>query len=399
MRNKRAASTSDEDNNASTASRPRPPRTGPKTPAGKAASSRNALRHGITVNYRHFQVLPWEDQEHFDELYAGLRQELNPEDLVTEQLTLDIAISQWLLSRVNFEENAALTQLNDLEQQQQRSSRSSRSGRRSNSGPTAYIDIATKFERYRASVHRRLRRDTNLAGQLERQSGPNSRAAKEHEKMLASLPRTQNGDIRSTALAKLRAKNPKFGPDGKPYEIGRIYRVHKFNNCPSPHDYIVNYAIERIVMSDGKDWIARFIPLTEFMGGEFLKPQYGLGEHLKKQLYEYAKTHRLYHPGTPHKMGKWPPPVPPGIPSSEEVMDMEMQVHPRPLELIAQREEEARKKREAEAEAEAEAEKKKREEEEERRRRRDNDEGDGGSERNDEDENPKDDTPDEKKRW
>jgi len=411
VRNKRTASTSDDDkriaartkssnnnngnsrrksrnrnsrnnrnNNSTTTNQtePRPPRTGPKTPEGKARSSRNATTHGITVDYRHFQVLPWEDQSHFDELHDNLRAELKPEDTCTSQIVLEIAISQWLLCRVNCEERAAL-------------SHPRHRSRTPHGSPTDWIDIATKFERYRASLHRRLRRDILLASHLERQSTPHSRSTAQqraHQKKLANLPRTRNGDPTVEAMAQLRAQNPKYGPDGKPYEVSRSYKIFKLTNCPSPHDYIVNYAQERINMSDGKDWIARFIPLTELMDGEFMKPKYGLGENLTKEYFEYVKTHEVYHPGTPYKTLKWPPPVPPGTPKSEEIMDLEMQIHPRPLELIAQREEAARKKKEAEqqaeaeAEAKAEAEMKQREEEggnEDKPRRDNNNGGDSSS--------------------
>ena len=46
--------------------------TGPKSPEGKAAVSQNNFRHGLSG---HFQVLPWEKQEEFDNLRARLRAE------------------------------------------------------------------------------------------------------------------------------------------------------------------------------------------------------------------------------------------------------------------------------------------------------------------------------------
>ena len=49
--------------------------TGPITPEGKAASSRNATRHGLSG---HFSVLPHESAEEFDGLAARLGAEFNP---------------------------------------------------------------------------------------------------------------------------------------------------------------------------------------------------------------------------------------------------------------------------------------------------------------------------------
>jgi hypothetical protein len=47
--------------------------TGPKTDAGKAASSLNHLSHSLTGTA--FTVLDWEDQNAFDALFSRLRSE------------------------------------------------------------------------------------------------------------------------------------------------------------------------------------------------------------------------------------------------------------------------------------------------------------------------------------
>jgi hypothetical protein len=49
--------------------------TGPKSPEGKAASSRNATRHGLTAV---FHVLPHEDPAEFEQLAAAVRHEFRP---------------------------------------------------------------------------------------------------------------------------------------------------------------------------------------------------------------------------------------------------------------------------------------------------------------------------------
>jgi hypothetical protein len=45
-----------------------PKSTGPRTPEGKSQSSANALKHGLAAGFR---VLQAENQEEFDELFAG----------------------------------------------------------------------------------------------------------------------------------------------------------------------------------------------------------------------------------------------------------------------------------------------------------------------------------------
>lgn len=49
--------------------------TGPKSPEGKAASSRNATRHGLTGV---FHVLPHEDPAEFEPIAAAVRHEFRP---------------------------------------------------------------------------------------------------------------------------------------------------------------------------------------------------------------------------------------------------------------------------------------------------------------------------------
>ncbi len=75
--------------------------TGPRTPAGKASSRRNAFKHGM--NARDF-VIPVgksaESVEHFEALLAALRHDLGPEGVMQELLVESIAVQQWRLRRV-----------------------------------------------------------------------------------------------------------------------------------------------------------------------------------------------------------------------------------------------------------------------------------------------------------
>jgi hypothetical protein len=74
--------------------------TGPKTPAGKAHSSRNALKHGLLakeVVYNGPDLS--ETQADFDALLADLMSELQPRTLIEETLVERIATGYWRLRR------------------------------------------------------------------------------------------------------------------------------------------------------------------------------------------------------------------------------------------------------------------------------------------------------------
>ncbi len=82
--------------------------TGPKTPEGKAVSSRNATKHGLSSA---FTVLAHEDQDEFDLLLIELREEHEPANLHQVTLVEQLAKSQWLLARAQRLETAAFNHL------------------------------------------------------------------------------------------------------------------------------------------------------------------------------------------------------------------------------------------------------------------------------------------------
>ena len=67
------------------------------TESKKSPAEKNALKHGL---YSKDVVLPWEDQEEFDELHRKYREEFNPEGAVEEDLVGQIAQLQWLKGRL-----------------------------------------------------------------------------------------------------------------------------------------------------------------------------------------------------------------------------------------------------------------------------------------------------------
>jgi hypothetical protein len=70
---------------------------GPITPAGKAASSRNATRHGLTSSA---VVLPGESAETFEALNQAFIDHFQPRTAVEAELVQTMAIARWRLRRL-----------------------------------------------------------------------------------------------------------------------------------------------------------------------------------------------------------------------------------------------------------------------------------------------------------
>jgi hypothetical protein len=71
--------------------------TGPQTPEGKAQSSQNARKHGLTAQDL---VIGPEDREEFDELLAGLQIDVAPEGELQQALFDELVSSAWNLRRI-----------------------------------------------------------------------------------------------------------------------------------------------------------------------------------------------------------------------------------------------------------------------------------------------------------
>ena len=81
--------------------------TGPRTPEGKAASSRNSLRHGLTAAEL---ILPGEDPADYQALHAALMEAHHPAEGLETVLLDQIAQSTWRLNRARRIEREALEQ-------------------------------------------------------------------------------------------------------------------------------------------------------------------------------------------------------------------------------------------------------------------------------------------------
>ena len=71
--------------------------TGPKSAEGRAASSQNNFRHGLTCGI--FFVTDWENQKDYDNLHLELAREHAPQTPTEELLVEKLAQSYWLRQR------------------------------------------------------------------------------------------------------------------------------------------------------------------------------------------------------------------------------------------------------------------------------------------------------------
>jgi hypothetical protein len=81
--------------------------TGPKTPEGKAAVRLNSLQHGLRAASL---VLPGEDREEFDQLYAALEADWRPQSSTARIYLEQMAVAQWKLRRIEVAEASLLAQ-------------------------------------------------------------------------------------------------------------------------------------------------------------------------------------------------------------------------------------------------------------------------------------------------
>ncbi len=69
---------------------------GPRTKSGRETSSRNSLKHGLSVGKL---IVPGEDPEEFEALHAGFVEDFAPENTIEAVLVHDLAKYHWLKER------------------------------------------------------------------------------------------------------------------------------------------------------------------------------------------------------------------------------------------------------------------------------------------------------------
>ena len=82
--------------------------TGPVSPKGKAASSSNSYRHGLTSKQI---VLPGEDPAEYDALHESLHKQYAPANETERTLVEEVAAGSWRLARARRHETAILKKL------------------------------------------------------------------------------------------------------------------------------------------------------------------------------------------------------------------------------------------------------------------------------------------------
>ncbi|HZS55403.1 MAG TPA: hypothetical protein VFA65_13465 [Bryobacteraceae bacterium] len=82
--------------------------TGPSSEAGKAASSQNAVRHGLSGHI--FSLLEWEDAEDFDRLQQALRDEHQPVTPTEHILVEKMVQCYWLSQRAQSLQTSIMTE-------------------------------------------------------------------------------------------------------------------------------------------------------------------------------------------------------------------------------------------------------------------------------------------------
>jgi hypothetical protein len=85
--------------------------------------------------------------------------------------------------------------------------------------------------------------------------------------------------------------------DGTRKEELRYWSLEKFSHLPNDP---LNKAVEMIRYVGGGCELGQVVQLDEFMKGEFMRPEYGLGDHFRMMLRRYR--HPLHHPFDPSRM-------------------------------------------------------------------------------------------------
>ena len=85
------------------------PNGGPNTPAGRATSSLNSTKHGLTGKQI---VMPGEDPEEFEALKSALEEEHKPANITEALLVHDLAKFHWLMERaIRLQQQSFLSEL------------------------------------------------------------------------------------------------------------------------------------------------------------------------------------------------------------------------------------------------------------------------------------------------
>lgn len=181
---------------------------GPKTQSGKAASSRNALRHGLLsdapLTTRH------ETQEDWDAHLQAVVAALQPQDHLQTCLAERVAHLHWRLRRVGIAEVEMLEyETLCIRQEQARHPNSSTHTRTDGMSLVRSMNVLERLTRYEAHLGRELARIMKALHDLQSRPAPAAEApAKTENCETNSTPSTPRASEAPSGPAPLPAANP-----------------------------------------------------------------------------------------------------------------------------------------------------------------------------------------------
>ena len=152
--------------------------TGAKSAAGKARSSMNNLRHGLTGQ---INILPTEDREAHDRFCTELIDSLQPETPMEHQLALSVAEDNWRLNRARAIENNMFALGHD---HQHREAQLALADAKTFQTQAATFNLLSIYEQ---RINRNLQRNMKLLRDLQTERKAHHDQALEEAKLLAQL--------------------------------------------------------------------------------------------------------------------------------------------------------------------------------------------------------------------
>jgi hypothetical protein len=149
--------------------------TGPKTDAGKLASSRNSFRHGLTAKQ---VVIPGEDPTEYDALRQELHDDYAPANTAEATLVDQIAEHTWRLQRVRRAESATFERL-------MRNDDSDRAVARAVTDPLCDLE---KIRRYEVTIERSYHRAIDQLRKLQKERRAQDKEARKLRLVFADRP-------------------------------------------------------------------------------------------------------------------------------------------------------------------------------------------------------------------
>jgi hypothetical protein len=200
--------------------------TGPKSAAGKATVSRNALKEGFSAS---FAIVAPEDQEFYDQFLAGHRAELNPQGTQQEDLFRRITLAAWNVRRIE-KLTLALYEEGGIDPLA--------------SGDPAITAKLERYTRHQTLNERSYYRGVKLLSQLQKEAaaqaqGPPPEPATEQSHIPQDAPQPSGGDPNSSPNQPPETADfadNKTKPQHTPEITPQIQPANQADPDPGPED-------------------------------------------------------------------------------------------------------------------------------------------------------------------